>query len=160
MKYFAQPVGEITDGYQLFETTENVIESDESFFNPGWFASKELTMYEWKMSSKTFKTSGFFEGKTIIGGMMAQISSTRVNHSRSIYNFLDFLGDVGGLQEAFNQLGAAFLYFFGTRGLQGYLISALFKEESHEEKTQSRKVFEKGNDINEQGVRLSQYLVD
>ena len=66
---------------------------------------------------------------------------------RSIYNFLDFLGDVGGLQGAFNQLGAVFLYFFGTRGLQDYLISELFKEESIEEKVKSREVFQHGDKV-------------
>ena len=52
------------------EVTEQVIESDEYWFNPGWFASKEMQMFELSMTSKFFKTNRFYEGKRIVGGLM------------------------------------------------------------------------------------------
>ena len=83
-------------------------------------------MFEWTFTSRKFKTKSFFTGDRIVGGFFAEIDPDVTVRHRNIYNALDFLGDVGGLREAFNQLGAVFLYFFGVRGLNGYLISSLF----------------------------------
>lgn len=48
-------------------------------------------------------------------------------YSRSIYNALDFLGDVGGLFDALKLIGAGILSILGTGdGLAGRLISRLF----------------------------------
>ena len=48
-------------------------------------------------------------------------------YSRSIYNALDFLGDVGGLFDALKLIGAGLISVLGTGGgLTGRLISRLF----------------------------------
>jgi len=50
-----------------------------------------------------------------------------VIHKRSIYNVLDLLGDVGGLQEALKTIGALIILLFGQNGvLQSYLISRIY----------------------------------
>lgn len=47
-------------------------------------------------------------------------------HARSIYNALDFLGDVGGLFDALKLIGAAIVSVFGTSGLHLSLVGSLF----------------------------------
>ena len=128
---------DIETGFQILEATENSIDTDEYFFNPGWFSSNEIKIFEWEFTTYTFKSRSFFTGDRIVGGFIAQISPSLIVRKRSIYNFLDFLGDVGGLREAFNQLGAVFLYFFGARGLHGYLVSSIFFIENTDETEKS-----------------------
>ena len=50
----------------------------------------------------------------------------KVKKSRSIYNFLDFLGDVGGLFEGLKLIAAALLGVFNAGSLVRFLISQLF----------------------------------
>ena len=68
--------------------------SDEFFFNPGWFSDTE-----YKFSS--VRDPETFNIPISSAEILARVSFTpaefRVNHSKTIYNILDFLGDVGGL---------------------------------------------------------------
>ena len=125
--------------------TEHRIETDEYFFNPGWFSSREVTLFELKLTIDNIKVPNAFDKDTIVGGFFIDIDPTFVSHQRSIYNFLDFMGDIGGLYEALNPVGAAFMYFFGTRGLQGLIVSSIFFVETADEKTQLKSLFQKGN---------------
>ena len=131
---YSYALSDITDGFQIIEATEILINSDEYFFNPGWFSEKAVNMFEWTFTSRKFKSASFFTDNRIIGGFFAEINPMQVIRHRSIYNFLDYMGDVGGLYWAFSRIGSVFLYFFGIRSLQGYLVSSIFSVESAEER--------------------------
>ena len=52
-----------------------------------------------------------------------------INHERSVYTFLDLLGEVGGLMDALIQILALCLYllsFITNEGPHNYVISRLF----------------------------------
>ena len=66
---------------------------------------------------------------SIVMRLEFETSSDEIIHSRSVYTFLDFLGDIGGLLDMLIQL-ASFLWTvaFAVSGseLTRFLISALF----------------------------------
>ena len=54
----------------------------------------------------------------------------RVIYKRSIYSFLNWLGDVGGLMDGLRVIGSIFMFFytsFVANPLYTYLISTVFK---------------------------------
>ena len=91
------------------------IESDEYFFNPGWFREKTNSIFTILQQPRQ-DTSSLFSTKNLLGGFQVSLHPDVEIHKRSIYNALDFLGDVGGLQEALLRLGSIFLFFFGSNG--------------------------------------------
>ena len=59
-----------------------------------------------------------------------EVHPDRVTFKREIYNFLDLLGDIGGLREALKSFGALFIFICGqANGLNEKIISQLFKEQ-------------------------------
>ena len=50
----------------------------------------------------------------------------RIN--RSVYNFLDFLGDIGGLKEAVIILLSCVVFVFEVNSLENFIVSDLMKE--------------------------------
>ena len=50
---------------------------------------------------------------SFVGGVLVEVHPDRVTHKREIYNFLDLLGDIGGLSEALKSFGALFMILFG-----------------------------------------------
>ena len=46
---------------------------------------------------------------------------------RTIYNFLDYLGDIGGLLDALNYIGAFFVWILTGNGLAQFMVLKLFK---------------------------------
>ena len=52
--------------------------------------------------------------------------TTVLNHSRAIYNILDFLGDIGGLRDALKLIASALATFFTKGRLTNLLISKIF----------------------------------
>ena len=59
----------------------------------------------------------------------------RIVNKRSIYNVLDFMGDIGGLKEALSQLCALFLFILGKdHSFNGFLVNSIFKKPSKQEK--------------------------
>ena len=61
-----------------------------------------------------------------------EIIDDYVSHERSIYNGLDFLGDIGGLFDGLTAIGgflmSIFCLIFGNP-LESYLLESLFKTE-------------------------------
>ena len=51
-------------------------------------------------------------------------------HSRTIYSFLELLGDVGGFYDALRLIGAGFMAIFPT-GLADFLIRSVFTEQEN-----------------------------
>lgn len=54
-------------------------------------------MYEFEVTPRTFKTFSYNTGARMVGGFIINIDPTLTIRQRAIYNFLDLLGDVGGL---------------------------------------------------------------
>ncbi len=88
---------------------EDTIESDELFLNPGWFSAREETFYRLEKTETTFSAVN----PNAIFALGVVSSTTSMSHSRSIYNFLDFLGDIGGLLDALKLIAGAFLSLLG-----------------------------------------------
>ena len=71
-----------------------------------------------------------------------------MKHHRSIYTFLDFLGDVGGLLDGLKLIGgllvSAYTFIVGNP-LNAYLVNALFKRGKIKKRSNSngRSIFEK-----------------
>ncbi len=66
----------------------------------------------------------------ILGGFYISFATEKLHNSRSIYNFLDFLGDIGGLFDMLCMLAKILLEFstfiIGS-GLNQYILTTIFK---------------------------------
>ena len=51
-----------------------------------------------------------------VGGIYIGVNSDLKRNERTIYNFLDFLGDIGGLKESLSFLGWFFISLLGQGG--------------------------------------------
>ena len=91
-------------------------------FNPGWFGEDEDTIYSVKPSDETL-VPGIPNTIAIIG---FSLDKNVVNHSRAIYNALDFLGDVGGLSDGLKLIAWTLVTLLSPNGLTVNLISKLF----------------------------------
>ena len=80
---------------------------------------------------KLIKSSTYNDGYNplSVGGFQIGMSLNKVHHSRSIYNALDLLGDVGGLYTILLDIGAIFFsaisFLFGSP-LGSFLKSNIF----------------------------------
>ena len=54
------------------------------------------------------------------------LNRRRVN--RRVYNFIDFLGDIGGLNEAILLILTSVVFVFEVNALENFLVSKLMKE--------------------------------
>lgn len=68
----------------------------------------------------------FNDKESLVSGFFIITSPDRVTYQRSIYTFLDFLGDIGGLLDAFKLLGAALINLIYGSSLSNYLLTNLF----------------------------------
>ena len=98
------------------------LESSEAFFDPGWFSSDRYEFYTVEKSIKPFQLPGSFAALTVMA------PSKVVNHSRVIYNFLDFLGDVGGLFVGLKLICLPLVSLFSHGSLSVFLITKIFYE--------------------------------
>ena len=98
------------------------VESNEYFFNPGWFNLKETTLYSLQSTDHTFDA----ENNLTVYGILIYAEDNIVNNSREIYNSLDLLGDVGGLMEGLKLISGALISLVGQGSLTRWLISQLF----------------------------------
>ena len=64
-------------------------------FNPGFYNPYTKEFYAVEKKADFSGLKNIFPG--VLFGIFIESSSTEVNHSRSVYSALDFLGDVGGL---------------------------------------------------------------
>ena len=58
--------------------------------------------------------------------MIIYADPQKLNNSRSIYNFLDFLGDIGGLFEGLRLIASAIFGLFSSGSLMRWFISQIF----------------------------------
>ena len=62
----------------------------------------------------------------VIGVVTFSASRKVLNHSRAIYNTLDFLGDIGGLSDALKLIASFLVSVFPRVNLTNKLISKIF----------------------------------
>ena len=99
------------------------MESEETF--DGFGLNPRTAEYFTVTNRKDFyKVPDSFTGFNVV------FATTKINNTRSIYNFLDFLGDVGGLFDMLCIVATVLLlvstFIFGS-GLSQYLLSNIFK---------------------------------
>ena len=73
----------------------------------------------------------------MLGGFFISFDSEHVNHTRSIYSALDFLGDVGGLHDMLKLVAEVLLSLWSLiagNGLDAYLLQSIFKESTFQTK--------------------------
>ena len=109
------------------------MESDESYFGFG-VSSREETFYPLLKYKQTLD----YSVPDSLGGFSIGMSLDVVNNSRSIYNALDFLGDVGGLFSILVDFGKILIsipvFILGT-GANKFLTENLFKQSEDHSKT-------------------------
>ena len=67
------------------------------------------------------------------------MSLDELNHSRIVYNLLDYLGDVGGCLDALKYLGTFLVWIFTGDGLSNFLVSQFFQyDDSTEPNSQNK----------------------
>ena len=54
-----------------------------------------------------------------------EMSLDHVSLSRTVYNFLDFLGDVGGCLDALAYIGSFFVWILAGESLNNYLTKGI-----------------------------------
>ena len=81
------------------EIQEQQIESEELYFNPGFLQKQTATIYSVLPNALSLHADPdiFSNPDLVAGGSFFQLNLNVIQQSRSIYNGLDFLGDVGGL---------------------------------------------------------------
>ena len=62
-------------------------------------------------------------------------SSKHLIHTRTVYTFLEFLGDVGGLNDALTLIFAPFISFFVPSLLTRSILNNNFKFDNNSKKT-------------------------
>ena len=87
---------------------KETIESDDLLFNPGWFPSAEKTIFSLNDDGKKHAV----EDSNVINFVTFSADLKVLNHSRAIYNVLDFLGDIGGLSDALKLIASFFVSVF------------------------------------------------
>ena len=85
-----------------------MVEQDDGFFS-------EIEGYRILPYKNLFQNAITFE-----------MSLTIMDYSRKVYNFFDFLGDIGGLFGAFVQICYFIIKFFMHNGLETFLMADLF----------------------------------
>ena len=85
---------------------------DDTFFNPGWFDEEEIEFFSFNENiiDDVKRKEGY------VGGIYIGMDSDLKRNQRMIYNFLDFLGDIGGLKESLSLLGWFFISLLGQGG--------------------------------------------
>ena len=109
----------ISKEYYLQKQT---IQSEDLFFDPGWFGSEQETIYSLRASND--KLDPFNLNVIAIVGI--GLDKFVVNHSRAIYNALDFVGDIGGLNDGLSLIAKTLVFVFAPGGMTSHLISKIF----------------------------------
>ena len=77
--------------------------------------------------------------KDLVMQLRYMMSLDELTHSRTVYNLLDYLGDVGGCLDALIYLGTFLVWILTGDSLSNFIISKLFKyDDSPEPENSSR----------------------
>ena len=105
------------------------VESEENLLS-SIFSPKELSWFNLEEEACSAEVTGAEEDDFF--HLEIFLSPDRFMYKRSIYTFLDLLGDVGGLLDALRFIGFYFMFFYTLiRGdlLSEFLISSVFQKE-------------------------------
>ena len=120
----------------IFKLQQNEANSEENSIGLGlgqnnkrtWFDYVSKTPQKREISVDQFSEQPYFYRNTPFQ-VQFELDTEVLHHDRSIYTFLDLLGDVGGLFDALSGISSVivFLYFtiFGNP-MHEYLLKALF----------------------------------
>ena len=61
------------------------------------------------------------------------MSMHQLNNTRNVYNFLDFLGDLGGCLDALIYLGTFLVWILTGDGLNNFIVSQISKYDEQDE---------------------------
>ena len=81
------------------------IESDEYFFNPGWFSPLNEVIYRLNDDEQVIEENI----SANIYSLIIYTPTISENYQRAIYTSLDFLGDVGGLWDGLHLIASTIL---------------------------------------------------
>ena len=100
----------------------------------GWFDAQEASLFRFNDDEYDF----VFQAKDVqvAGGILVNMNPDRVIHKRFIYNFLNFLGDIGGFQRSLSKIIFFLLTICGQGGsLTSHLIGRVFQSPGPNERT-------------------------
>ena len=103
----------------------------------GWFDAQENALFRFNDDDYDL----VFQAKDVqvAGGILVNVNPDRVVHKRFIYNFLNFLGDIGGFQRSLSKIAFFILSICGQGGsLNSYIAGQVFKSPSPSERTLSQ----------------------
>ena len=106
---------------EFIKVVTQEIESEQRFFNPGVFSSENYMSYH--IEPAHYKVPPM---PGSIYSLMIYAEDAIIHKSRTIYNVLDFLGDVGGLLDALRLIGGQLVSLATSSFLTMSLISQIF----------------------------------
>ena len=71
----------------------------------------------------------YSESPEVFAFVSFSLDSSVLNHSRAIYNLLDFLGDIGGLYDCLKLIAWPLISVFGSGAMTNRLNSKVFYTE-------------------------------
>ena len=117
--------------------TEESLENDDKFYNLGVFKSNQRFFTVPKVTE--YQTADKFIGEFLIAIEFYRSEHT-LQHTRSIYSPLNFLGDIGGLTDALIGIGSALVYLFqllSWNQLDSHLLKNIFEQDNSRKSAES-----------------------
>ena len=108
--------------------TKNFVNSEENFLNLGFNRWNEKHTFYKPSLYQSYETKKVNE--EVVYRAFFQMDMTVIEHSRSIYTYWDFLGDVGGLFGILQSLAYPLIALSSlllNTGIDQFLIESLFK---------------------------------
>jgi hypothetical protein len=101
--------------------TQANLQSDETFFNPGWFDYTNKDFLETKFDNKDEPAN-----KQTPLKLMVLLDNQSISYTRNIQSVLNWLGDIGGLNDALRLVGQFLVSLLIPGSLMNSLLSRLF----------------------------------
>ena len=123
--------------------TRSKVDLNDYQFNVGNLVVDETVGFHAKISGGRILpyTNRFWNSITY------EMSLTRHAYSRTVYNSLDFLGDVGGLFGALGPLGAIFITMFEFKGVNIALMRSMLASDSKTQAPEKKLPSSEGQEV-------------
>ena len=97
--------------FRVMPLSDELVQSSEDLIDFGWFDAQEASLFRFNDDEYDF----VFQAKDVhvAGGILVNMNPDRVIHKRFIYNFLNFLGDIGGFQLSLSKIAFFLLTICG-----------------------------------------------
>ena len=110
MKYYPVSVNQRTDTVKMIQRIK--LNFDDSAFSIGDILKEEDEGFETKIAEK--RTMPYLNN--MWNSITYEVSMNRIQLNRSVYGFLDFLGDLGGLMACLGSIFLPTVYMLTYRG--------------------------------------------